>query len=87
MFHFDITTEDTRLIAHDSKTVPNTLDVFLIGGSDKGLTTHEIPAVAFCDLEKIVAGMICCHGDIPAESYPHLEKLLEGCPLECRPIP
>lgn len=83
MFLLDFTAEDVRLIARESALVHNTMDVLLVSHNFK----HEIQAVAFCDLEKLVAGMICCHGDVPAADYPHLEKLLEGCPLECRPIP
>lgn len=88
MFHIDVTAEDCRLIAVESPNVPSsmvTLDVTLIDNLTGRM--HKIFNVSFCDVEKLVSGMICCHGDVSDETYPHLEKLLEGCPIECRPIP
>lgn len=87
MFHFDVTCEDLRLIAteHQPSDVLNSLDLLLL--DQHSGKVHRIPDVSFCDVEKLISGMICCHGDVPVESYPHLEKLLEGCPPECRPIP
>ena len=84
MFHFDVTAEDCRLIATESNEAGRMNILLTDNHSGKG---HKIPNVTFCDLEKLISGMICCHDDVPAESYPHLEKLLEGCPAECRPIP
>lgn len=89
MFHFDVTCEDNRLIAEESAhpvgTAATHLDVRLI--DNQSGKVHEIRAVSFCDVEKLISGMVCCHGEVAPEAYPHLEKLLEGCPNECRPIP
>jgi len=83
MFHFDITCEDVRLIANEVS--PTSVRVTLYDNlSGK---SHLLQSVSFCDFEKMVSGMICCHGDVPAESYPALEEILKGCPNECRPIP
>lgn len=86
MFHIDVTAEDVRLIAFEMHYGDKTsLDVLLYASN--GGPVHRIENVSFCDVEKLVSGMICCHGDVPAESYPHLEELLKNCPPECRPIP
>lgn len=87
MFHFDVTCEDCRLIAVGMQCGERlSVDIRLIDNHSG--KQHEIENVSFCDLEKLISGMICCHGDIRApEDYPHLEQLLDGCPPECRPIP
>jgi len=82
MFHFDLTCEDNRVIADDIDT--GKLWVRLIDNQSGNIFSLQME---FCQFEKMVAGMICCHGDIPAESYPMLEQLLTNCPPECRPIP
>lgn len=92
MFHLDVTCEDVRLIAtehpenREDLTIEHQLLTVAIIDNCSG-RIHRIPEATFCDVEKLVSGMICCHGDVPTESYPHLEELLAGCPLECRPIP
>lgn len=83
MFHFDVTCEDTRLIARESLE-QGKMRVLLCDNHSG--TTFELTAT-FCEVEKMISGMICCHGDVPAESYPELEELLKNCPPECRPIP
>lgn len=86
MFHVDITAEDTRLIATES--FQDDVQGFKVLLTDNlSGRQHVIPFATFCQLEKLAKGMICCHEALTESEYKEMEKLLEGCPNECRPIP
>lgn len=87
MFHINVMAEDTTIIAEE---IPRASDdpkiimqVTIVSNFDGTRWQKQMPLE---DARKITNACLDCNEPHP-DMYPELEKIIEGCPNICRPIP